>query len=171
MEGEFVDSLLSFHQHDQGRLGPLMPCFWWTLVHFRSKEKLFSGRQSATRVKRCRSFFFREFYDDFVLFFFEFSVLFTCGSIWIKIFTASPLTQTKRQTSVLYDVQGAESEPIIVCRCLERPTTTRFFALPLKLIPPVSIDFTVVYSPSTCYWHVSVSLISFIKKNCLIVPI
>ena len=34
-----------------------MPCFWWTLVHFRSKEKLFSGRQSATRVKRCRSFF------------------------------------------------------------------------------------------------------------------
>ena len=51
----------------------------------------------------------------------------------------------------------------------QRPTTTRFFALPLKLIPPVSIDFTAVYSPSTCYWHVSVSLISFIKKklfNC-----
>ena len=150
--------ILCFHFINMIRAGSARWCPAFDGRSYISDQK----RNYLAADKVPRAFFFREFYDDFVLFFLEFSVLFTCGSIWIKIFTASPLTQTKRQTSVLYDVQGAESEPIIVCRCLERPTTTRFFALPLKLIPPVSIDFTAVYSPSTCYWHVSVSLISFI---------
>ena len=167
MEGEFVDSLLSFHQHDQGRLGPLMPCFWWTLVHFRSKEKLFSGRQSATRVKRCRSFFC---WRDFITILFYF--------IFFRIFCFVYLRQYLNKNIYRFTSDTNQTPDVGALRCAgggvgadyrlpvpQRPTTTRFFALPLKLIPPVSIDFTAVYSPSTCYWHVSVSLISFIKKK------